>query len=183
MKTASSVLWTGCMFIDEWHGMMEVLSSVSSCWCHRNFTSIYSFTPSFFMSCFSNALPSASMKYFPYVFEYPFLGLKRGQRYWTTSGAGRRGQSSYLGFKTNAVYEVVANPFKMLLRGTTAVALVALAIVGPASGWKECTVQMDDQWVPAAPRGMSERFLMDYDRRYTCAFRPGSSRTLFYPSF
>ena len=57
----------------------------------------------------------------------------------------------------------------------SAAALFFFAIAGPALGWKECAVQLSDRWEPAEPRSIAERLLIDYERRYTCTFRPGSS--------
>ena len=58
--------------------------------------------------------------------------------------------------------------------------LLLLGVFVRALGWKECATPLDDRWEPAAPRSMSERMLVDYERRYTCTFRPG---VLVFPRF
>eukprot|EP00904_Undaria_pinnatifida_P008201 jgi/Undpi1/4510/HiC_scaffold_18.g07864.m1 len=63
---------------------------------------------------------------------------------------------------------------------TSAAALFFFAIAGPASGWKECAVQLSDRWEPAEPRSIAERLLIDYERRYTCTFRPGALAAASY---
>ena len=42
-----------------------------------------------------------------------------------------------------------------------------------ASGWRDCSIALDDHWVPAESRSLPEHMLTEYDRRYTCEFRPG----------
>lgn len=53
--------------------------------------------------------------------------------------------------------------------------LLLLAVVTRfASGWKNCSISLEDHWIPAESRSLPEHMLTEYDRRYTCKFRPGT---------
>lgn len=110
----------------------------------------------------------------PPVYPYVFL-LSPGTTNYTPSIGSTRGWGIHVcsleARATTTFTPITFNQSKMAGRVTTVLLLVGG--FGAALGWQECAIQSDDRWEPAAPRSIPESMLMDYERRYTCTFRPG----------
>lgn len=56
----------------------------------------------------------------------------------------------------------------LLMAGAT----ILLGMLGRASGWEECLISPDDEWIPVPP-SVASALNRDYRRRYTCPFSEG----------
>ena len=52
-------------------------------------------------------------------------------------------------------------------------ALLLVAILRHAFGWRECVIDQTDEWVVSEPDSLAKYMFMDYERRYTCSDLPG----------
>ena len=54
-------------------------------------------------------------------------------------------------------------------------ALLLLAFLRHALGWRECEIDPADEWVVSEPDSVTKHMFMEYERRYTCSDLPGES--------
>lgn len=54
-------------------------------------------------------------------------------------------------------------------------ALLLLAFLRHALGWRECEIDPADEWVVSEPDSVAKHMFMEYERRYTCSDLLGES--------